>query len=368
MSQMIVGDAQGILPSQRILELTDSGALTAACPLETRQVQPASLDLRLAEKAWRVRASFLPGASARVADRLNDLAMHEIDLAKGAALETGCVYVALLQEQLTLPDDVSAIANAKSSTGRLDAFTRLIADYSSEFDRVPAGYQGPVYAEISPRTFSLLVRTGSRLNQLRFIRGRPTVTGQALRALNSNAPVVGGTSPNIDSEGLRFSVDLRSANGGPAGWRAKRHCGLIDIDRPGAYRASDFWDPVQARNEELVLDPGAFYILMSRESVRIPPGYAAEMNPYLPFIGEFRVHYAGFFDPGFGYGLPNNAGARSVLEVRCHETPFALRHGQTVGRLVFEEMLEIPEQIYGDALGSSYQGQKLQLAKHFFPG
>ncbi len=368
MSQLVVGDAQGILPSQRIRQLADSRALEADSPLEPKQIQPASLDLRLAGTAWRVRASFLPGDGARVADRLNDLAMHEINLENGAALETGCVYVALLQERLALPDDISAIANAKSSTGRLDTFTRLIADHSAEFDRVPAGYSGPVYAEISPRTFSLLVRTGSRLNQIRFCRGRPSVSGQALRALNSHAPVVGGVNPNIDSEGLRFSVDLQSSGDTPAGWRAKRHCGMIDIDRPGAYRASDFWDPVHARDEELILDPGAFYILMSRESVRIPPGYAAEMNPYLPFVGEFRVHYAGFFDPGFGYRLPNNAGARSVLEVRCHETPFALRHGQIVGRLVFEEMLEYPEQVYGKAVGSSYQGQQLQLAKHFHPG
>lgn len=194
------------------------------------------------------------------------------------------------------------------------------------------------------------------------------MSGQALRALNSNASVVGEDSANIDHEGLRFSVDLLSTGSEPVGWRAKRHCGLIDIDRTDAYRASDFWDPVHARNGEIILDPGAFYILMSQESVRIPPGYAAEMNPYLPFVGEFRVHYAGFFDPGFGFGLQNNAGARSVLEVRCHETPFALRHGQTVGRLVFEEMLEKPEEIYGQALGSSYQGQRLQLAKHFHAG
>ncbi len=365
MSQLVVGDAQGILPSQRIRELAEMGALGADAPLDARQIQPASLDLRLSGSAWRVRASFLPGSDASVAERLDDLAMHRIDLADGAALETGCVYVAELQERLALPGDVSAIANAKSSTGRLDAFTRLIADRCSEFDRIPAGYRGPLYAEISPRTFSLLVRTGSRLNQIRFSRGRPSVSGQALRALNAASRIVGSEHANIDAEGLRFSVDLEPDGDSPPGWRAKRHCGLIDIDRPASCRASDFWDPVQVQDGELILDPGAFYILMSRESVRIPPGYAAEMNPYLPFVGEFRVHYAGFFDPGFGYGLPNDEGARSVLEVRCHETPFALRHGQVVGRLVFEEMLETPTQLYGAALGSNYQGQQLRLAKHF---
>ena len=365
MSQMLVGNAAGVLPAQRIRQLASCGALAAEPPLADGQIQPASLDLRLGDTAWRVRASFLAGEDAPVADRLADLAMHEIDLTRGAALECGCVYVARLAEHLALPEDIAAMANAKSSTGRLDVFTRLIADHTAEFDRVPAGYHGPLYAEISPRTFSLLVRAGSRLNQIRFCRGNPAVTGQALRALNSASRIIGSDGANIDSEGLRFHVDLGADGAGRAGWRAKRHCGLIDIDRAGAYPAAAFWDPVTAAAGEIILEPGAFYILVSRETVRIPPAYAAEMTPYLPFVGEFRVHYAGFFDPGFGYGLAGDSGARSVLEVRCHETPFALRHGQVVGRLVFEEMLEIPDQLYGAAVGSSYQGQALQLAKHF---
>lgn len=355
----------GVLPVQHLRALVAEGRIHAGRTIAPQQLQPASLDLRLANRAWRVRSSFLPG-DATVAERLDRMAMHEIDLEGGAALETGCVYVALLQESLHLPDGVSALANAKSTTGRLDVFTRLIADRCPEFDRLPAGYRGPLYAEISPRTFSLLVREGSRLNQIRFSHGSPTVSGQTLRALNTGAPVVDAVA-DIDAEGLRFSVDLEAGTGLPAGYRAKRHCGLIDIDQVARYDAAEFWDPVIASHGELILDPGAFYILVSQEAVRVPPEYAAEMTPYIPFVGEFRVHYAGFFDPGFGYGLADDAGARSVLEVRCHETPFALRHGQIVGRLVFEEMLEAPEVLYGSASGSSYQGQALQLAKQFRP-
>ena len=358
------GPSEGILPIQHLRRLIAEGRIRANRELLPSQFQPASIDLRLADRAWRVRASFLPGEEATVADRLNDMAMHEIDLVAGAVLETGCVYVALLQEELDLPGEISAMANAKSTTGRLDVFTRLIADHSAEFDRLPPGYAGPLHTEISPRTFSLLVREGSRLNQVRLSKGIPTVTGQTLRALNAGAPVV-DSAADIDNEGLRFSVDLFAEEGEPVGFRAKRHCGLLDIDKTAFYDADAFWDPVYATNGELVLDPGAFYILVSRESVRVPPNYAAEMTAYIPFVGEFRVHYAGFFDPGFGHGLKDDAGARNVLEVRCHETPFAIRHGQVVGRLVFEEMLEPPDVLYGKESGSSYQGQALQLAKQF---
>ena len=361
-----VAAPDGLLPVQHLKRMVRDGRISATTEVDGRQLQPASLDLRLASRAWRVRASFLPGPTATVTERLRDMAMHEIDLSRAAALETGCVYVAALQERLRLGPSVSALANAKSTTGRLDVFTRLIADHCSEFDRLPPGYEGPLYAEISPRAFSLLVRSGSRLNQIRLSRGDPQLTGDALARLHAESPLV-DLDANIDSEGLRISVDLDSEDGAPIGYRAKRHCGLVDIDERGAYRIGEFWDPIAPRDGELVLDPGAFYVLVSRESVRIPPGFAAEMSPYLPFIGEFRVHYAGFFDPGFGYGLPGDAGARSVLEVRCHETPFVLRHGQVVGRLKFEKMLDVPEAIYGTALGSSYQGQGLLLARQFRP-
>jgi dCTP deaminase len=339
-----------------------AGAIGLAAPLAEGQVQPASLDLRLGTEAFRVRASFLPGA-ASLADRLGDFAMHRIDLGPGAVLEKGCVYLVPLMESLALPSDVSAVANAKSSTGRLDLFTRLITDHGREFDRIAAGYSGPLYAEISPRSFSVLVRPGMRLNQIRFRRGDARLDDAALAALDAAERLV-DRDAHI-AGGLGFSVDLRPRAGDIAGYRAKPHTGLIDLDRIGHYDPAEFWEPVTARNGRIILDPGAFYILVSREAVHVPPDYAAEMAPYLAMVGEFRVHYAGFFDPGFGHAAAGGTGARGVLEVRCHEAPFALDHGQIVGRLVYERMAERPDILYGRDLGSNYQGQGLKLSKHF---
>ncbi len=339
-----------------------AGQIRAAAPLADGQIQPASLDLRLGTEAVRLRASFLPG-EAPLGARLAEFEMHRIDLRPGAVLEKGCVYLVELSEALALSGDVSAVANAKSSTGRLDLFTRLITDRGTEFDRIEAGYAGPLYAEISPRSFSVLVRPGMRLNQIRFRRGDARLDDAALTLLDREARLVDGTA-RIEN-GLAFSVDLESRAGGLVGYRAKPHTGLIDLDRIGQYDPADFWEPVTAGRGGIILDPGAFYILVSREAVHVPPDYAAEMAPYLAMVGEFRVHYAGFFDPGFGHGPAGGQGARGVLEVRCHEAPFALDHGQIVGRLVYERMAERPEILYGRDLGSNYQGQGLKLSKHF---
>lgn len=350
----------GVLPSQTIEAMIDSGQITLDRAPDGDQVQPASLDLRLGTRAWRVRASFLPG-DATMADRLPLFAMHEIDLTPGAVLEKGCVYVVPLMEALSLPADVSAVANAKSSTGRLDLFTRLITDKGTEFDRIEPGYTGPLYAEISPRSFSVLARPGQRLNQIRFRQGQAALDDAALTALHADVGLVDGPA-HIDG-GLGFSVDLK--RDGLVGYRAKPHTGLIDLDRIGGYEVAEFWEPVHAEDGRIILDPGAFYILVSREAVHVPPDYAAEMAPYLAMVGEFRVHYAGFFDPGFGHAAAGGTGSRGVLEVRCHEAPFALEHGQIVGRLVYEKMAERPALLYGADLKSNYQGQGLKLSKHF---
>ena len=352
----------GVIPAQGIHRMLVDGAITTAAPLAPDQVQPASLDLRLGGEAWRVRASFLPGAGT-VAERLADFAMHRIDLGGGAVLEKGCVYVVPLVEGLALPDGVSAVANAKSSTGRLDLFTRLIIDRGAEFDHIDAGYAGPLYAEISPRSFSVLVRPGMRLNQVRFRRGSAVLSDADRRSLNRAEGLLDG--PAHIAGGLAFSVDLDPRGGGLVGYRAKPHTGLIDLDRVGHYDPAAFWEPVVTRDRRIVLDPGAFYILVSREAVHVPPDYAAEMAPYLAMVGEFRVHYAGFFDPGFGHAGAGGSGSRGVLEVRCHEAPFALDHGQVVGRLVYEKMAERPDILYGRDMGSNYQGQGLKLSKHF---
>lgn len=289
--------------------------------------------------------------------------MHRVDLSEGAVLEKGCVYLVPLMERLTLPLGLRAVANAKSSTGRLDLLTRVVTDDGTEFDRIPDGYDGPLYAEICPRSFSVLVRPGMRLNQVRFRQGDAVLDDDALRALHADQPLVDGEA--VIDAGLGFSVDLRPAKGDLVGYRAKPHTGVIDLDLIGAYPAQEFWEDIRTTEGRIILDPGAFYILVSREAVTIPPAYAAEMAPYLAMVGEFRVHYAGFFDPGFGHSDAGGAGARGVLEVRCHEAPFVLEHGQVVGRLLYERMSEEPQRLYGREIASNYQGQGLKLAKHF---
>ena len=354
---------RGVLPAQMLRRLIEAGAISATPAIAADQVQPASLDLRLGSVAYRVRASFLAGAGRKVADRITEFEMHRIDLTGGAVLEKGCVYVVPLAERLALPPGLSAVANAKSSTGRLDLLTRTITDGGTEFDRIAEGYHGPLYAEVCPRSFSVLVRAGQRLNQIRFRQGQAVLTDAELVALHAAEPLVSGTA--VISEGLGFSVDLRPASGDLLGYRAKPHAGVIDLDRIGHYPVREFWEEMRSGEGRIILDPGAFYILVSREAVTIPPDYAAEMAPYLAMVGEFRVHYAGFFDPGFGYAAAGGAGSRGVLEVRCHEAPFVLEHGQVVGRLVYERMAERPDRLYGAGIASNYQGQGLKLAKQF---
>ena len=333
-----MSDRPGILPCQTIEALIASGAVNAPAPFAADQVQPASLDLRLGETAWRVRASFLPGLGRTVMERLGDVAMHRLDLTAGAVLERGCVYIVEVQERLKLPAGIAGRANPKSSTGRVDVFVRLLTDHGPAFDNVAAGYEGPLYAEIAPQTFSVLVRAGTRLNQLRLKQGDPP------------------------QHGVRnVGVDL---TGQLAGFRARRHAGVIDLDLEDGHDPRDFWEPLEPRRGELLLDPGEFYILASKEPIEIPALDAAEMTPIDPSVGEFRVHYAGFFDPGFGTDEASGAGSRAVLEVRSHETPFLLEDGQTVARLVFEALVERPSRLYGQD-GSHYQRQGLKLSKHF---
>jgi dCTP deaminase len=367
-----------------IAALAEAGGIVPRYPFAPDQIQPASLDLRLGTIAYRVRASFLPGPGTTVAQRIAELKLHEFSLAEGAVLETGCVYIVPLIESLALPPDIAAAANPKSSTGRLDVFTRVIADETRGFDRIAGGYHGPLYAEISPKTFPVLVHEGSRLSQLRLRRGEAALDADALRALHANERLVDRTEA-VMGDGVAISIDLsgvsphpnpppqaREGKGGGGngagivGYRAKRHTAVIEVERYGAYEVADFWEPIAARGDKsLILDPDEFYILASNEAVQVPPDYAAEMVPFDPLVGEFRVHYAGFFDPGFGYAGAGGSGSRAVLEVRSREVPFILEHGQIVGRLVYEKMLARPDQLYGRGIGSNYQAQGLKLSKHF---
>jgi dCTP deaminase len=359
--------ASGVLPAQALRALTASGVIGLSEPLAARQLQPASLDLRLGAVAHRVRASFLPGPGTTVDSKLESLRLHTFDLTRGAVLETGCVYIVPLLESLDLPADLSGSANPKSSTGRLDVFTRVIADGAAAFDQISSGYAGPLYAEICPQTFPIVVHQGSTLSQIRLRRGAAQVPDEALRELQRSARLVSGGVEDIEG-GIALSVDLIGDAGGLVGYRAKRHTGLVDVNVSGACPIADYWEPIHAgkgASRRLILDPDQFYILASKEAVHVPPAYAAEMMPFNPLVGEFRVHYAGFMDPGFGHGPAGGSGARVVLEVRSHKVPFVLEDGQIIGRLIYERLTEMPEMLYGRDLGSNYQGQALKLSKHF---
>lgn len=359
---------RGVFPARLIEKLAGEGAIISARPFDHDQVQPASLDLRLGDVAYRVRSSFLPGPSHSVAERIEALKLHEIDLQNGAVLERGCVYLVPLQESLDLPNAVSASANPKSSTGRLDVFTRVIGDRARGFDQMPEGYKGPLYLEVSPRTFPVLVRTGSRLSQMRFRSGDTRLSIAEHRALHETDTLVFGGNYPV-GEGIALSIDLKGdGRNGLVGFRSKRHTAVVDVDKKAALDVLDFWEPLTNRGrEELILDPDEFYILVSDEAVHVPPSHAAEMVPFDPLVGEFRVHYAGFFDPGFGHSPAGGSGSRAVLEVRSREVPFLLGHGQTIGRLIYETLAEPPDRLYGTALGSNYQAQTLKLSKHFKP-
>ena len=363
----------GILPYQAYQDFIRAGRIEADEPFADNQIQPASIDLRLGPVAWRVQASFLPGKQP-VARKIESLKMHELDLTRGAVLERGCCYIVPLLERLNLPADIAGTANPKSTTGRLDIFTRLIPDYAEEFEEVKKGYKGNLYLEVSPRTFSIRVHKGLSLNQLRLRRGDPPPSDAALEALDQKEGLVfSGDDKQATAQirrGLWISIDLQGVDGDLIGYRAKHHTPLIDLARINHYDPAEYWEPIRRdATGTLILNPGEFYILVSKEQVRVPPGYAAEMVPYDPSVGEFRIHYAGFFDPGFGYGTTGEIpGTRAVLEVRSHEVPFLVEDGQIVGRLIYERLTEFPEQLYGSGLGSNYQRQGLALSKQFKRG
>ncbi len=373
----------GVLSGQEITELINKNIISSDHKINKDTIQPASIDLRLGLKAWRVPASFLPGKGNLVSDRLKNFAMHEFSLVDGAVLECGCVYIVKLLENVSLTDDLTGVANPKSSTGRLDVFTRLIVDGAQEFEDVPAGYSGPLYVEISPRTFSILVRTGSRLNQLRIRRGYSVTTDKEMEILQKHVGLVRTEDdnhlPDKIKNGVPLSVDLVGEKG-LIGYKARKHTRLIDVDKPSFYKRELFWEKITTEDliyqtkitedgtssSGLVLSPDAFYILVSKEYVSVPSNYAAEMRAYDTKVGEFRAHYAGFFDPGFGLSDLGASKTRAVLEVRSHDVPFLIEQEQTICRLVYEPMANIPNFLYGEAGGTNnYQAQGLKLSKHF---
>jgi dCTP deaminase len=362
---------KGILPVQRLEELVRNGNIRANTPILEDQLQPSSIDLRLSSRAYRVSASFLPTRDGTVQRKLQELLVEEVDLSNSGLLKKGSVYIVPLQEELFLPDFISGRANPKSSTGRLDIFTRLITDYAAKFEDVRPGYTGKLYAEIAPLTFDVIVREGSRLNQLRLRRGAPRSSDTMLREMRERESIV--YSPDASpikpmiADGLQLSIDLEGTDTSDiVGYRALHDTAPIDLANIDYYDPKEFWEPIRRNaRKTIILAAGEFYILASKQKVSVPPGYAAEMIPYDPSVGEFRIHYAGFFDPGFGCGLPERSGTHAVLEVRLHDVPSLLEDGQIVCRLVYEELLAVPTRLYGQEIGSSYSSQRLALSKHF---
>ncbi|HTP45014.1 MAG TPA: 2'-deoxycytidine 5'-triphosphate deaminase [Candidatus Acidoferrum sp.] len=370
----------GILSSIEIKELIRNGRIRAGNQvIDDSQIQPASMDLRLGGKAYRVQASFLPNSGSTIESKIRDLTLAEIDLTKPTLLERGAVFVIPIIEELSLPYDISGAANPKSTTGRLDIFTRLVHEGGEKYDfkdlqfeQVPKGYKGKLFVQIVSRTFPIVLCAGAKLNQLRFVRGKPpAATDNALERLEEGLVYYEtGTAPArpILDDGLMMSIDLTgSGPGSVVAYKAKRNCPPVDLSKAGAHDAAQFWDAITApASRRLVLDPGDFYILASKERISVPSNWAAEMTQFDPSIGEFSVHYAGFFDPGFGYGTSGEIkGTKAVLEVRAHEVPILLEDSQVVGRLMYHKMASVPDKLYGQAIGSSYQQQGLALSKQF---
>jgi dCTP deaminase len=370
-------DAQrstGVLPSQRLREAVSAGWIVAGeWRIPPESIQPASVDLRLGAEAWALRCSFLPDSGSTVEQKVQDLAFEKIDLRDGATLERDRPYLIPLIEELRLPDEIRAKANPKSSTGRLDVFTRVLSDRSQRFDEISAGYHGKMYLEVVPRTFAIRIKTGLALNQVRLISGDGRLSDPELVTLHGEIPLLYRDSQPLSAaalslgEGLFLSLDVSGSAESVVGYRAKKNSLPIDLTQTGALSWKDYWEPVHPeRGRRIVLEPEVFYLLLSAEGVSIPPSFAAEMLAYDPTAGELRTHYAGFFDPGFGYsGDEATRGSRAALEVRARDVPFMVEHGQPVCKLAFERMLEEPDVLYGEEIGSNYQGQQTMLSKHF---
>jgi dCTP deaminase len=364
----------GVLPAQRLREaVQDEWIVAGQWRIPPESIQPASVDLRLGEHAWALRCSFLPDSESTVEQKIEDIAFERIDLRDGATLERDRPYLVPLIEELRLPPDVRGKANPKSSTGRLDVFTRVLTDRSHRFDEIAAGYQGRLYLEIVPRTFAIRVRTGLALNQVRLMCGEARLDDDELIALHERVPLLyRDDAPLSDAElslgdGLFLSLDVSGSAQSIVGYRAKKNSLPIDLTQVGTLRWRDYWEPVHPeKGGRIVLEPEIFYLLLSAEGVSIPPSYAAEMLAYDPTAGELRTHYAGFFDPGFGYARGDGAsGSRAALEVRARDVSFMVEHRQPVCKLSFERMAEEPDVLYGKDIGSNYQGQLTMLSKHF---
>lgn len=366
--------APGVVPSQDLEEAKERRWVSAGVfDIPDQSIQPASLDLRLSREAWRLRCSFLPDTRSTVRERAEEFKLDKFDIRDGATLETNRPYLIPLVESLDLPGHVRGKANPKSSTGRLDVFTRVITDFNNRFDEITPGYQGQLFLEVVPRSFTVRVEELLSLNQLRLATGNPRLSDDELRELHRQEPLLYVDSDAVSdenlnvSDGLFLSVDLSGGRNDIVGYRAKKNSQRIDLSNVRHYDWTDFWEPVHPDGKgRVILEPEEFYLLLSVEGVAVPPGYASEMLAYDPTAGELRTHYAGFFDPGFGYDRVSQIyGSRAALEVRARDVPFMIEHGQPICKLAFERMLAEPDRLYGSDVGSNYQGQETMLSKHF---
>jgi dCTP deaminase len=364
----------GVLPSQRLREAVTRGIITAGdWRVPSESIQPASVDLRLGEFAWALRCSFLPDSSSTVEEKIEDLAFDKIDLRDGATLERDRPYLVPLIEELRLPANIRAKTNPKSSTGRLDVFTRVITDRNHRFDEIAHGYHGKLYLEVVPRSFAIRVRQGLSLNQVRLSHGDARLSDRELLTVHEEFPLLYLDSHELRAlelslaDGLFLSLNIQGSPENIVGYRAKRNSLPVDLEHIGKLKWQDYWEPVHPEHGgRIVLEPEVFYLLLSAEGVSIPPSYAAEMLAYDPTAGELRTHYAGFFDPGFGYSSGRRKqGSRAALEVRARDVSFMVEHRQPVCKLAFERMAADPDVLYGQDVGSNYQGQETMLSKHF---
>lgn len=367
---------EGVLPNQLLREAIDAGVISstdADAPIPDSNLQPASLDLRLGKVAYRIRCSFLPDTEM-VEDKVAEFVEDKVDLTEDSVLlEPGVPYLIPLKEQLRLPAGVRAKANPKSSTGRIDVFTRVITDRSYRFDEIDDGYEGKLYLEVVPLSFPVRVREDLTLNQVRLSAGRTALSDDEIREYHAKRPILFNAQGPVPadelalSNGMFLGLDLRGDKESRVGYRAREHAPALDLTKPGAVEWATYWEVVRSERKRVILSPRKFYLLMSDEAVSIPPDLAAEMTAYDPTSGELRTHYAGFFDPGFGFGRDSGVqGSRAALEVRAHDVPFIIETGQRVCKLTFEHMMSEPSVFYGDSgARSSYQHQQDALGKHF---
>ncbi len=328
--------------------------------IDQNQIQPASLDLSLSEECYEIKHSFLSHKTT-VRRKLKDLIIKKINLNKEFIFKKDKTYIVKLNESLNLKNNIFGHCNPKSSTGRLDIFCRTIVDFAEEYEKIPNNYQGEIFLEITSRSFDVAFKKGNCLNQLRLIMGNQYyLSDEQLKKIKTKLKITNFKKNTLKiNNGVKISVDL--SNSKTIAYVAKNNTPVLKFSKIKSHKINDFWKAIKNIDNSLLIEKNKFYILKSKEKVIIPDNLAGEMIPYDTGIGDFRAHYAGFFDPGFG--MPN--GTYAVLEVKTNEIPFLLEDGQTIARIKYEKLNKNSNIVYGKDIKSNYQNQGLKLSKHF---